>query len=325
MAFTSETACSYLERAAKDGRLAHAYLITGASQAEQEALATKLLTIATGEDYDDLIDAEGKAVTVVRPESKSRVIKVEQMRAMEKTLHMSGKGSRKMAVVVGAERLREGAANAFLKTLEEPPQGVMILLLTTQPEQLLTTILSRCIRVPLITRTVMAAPENRSEDEANLLEVLDQASGQKSSMALALRLKNQFSELLKNRKTTLGKESDKLYKSEVKSLQKKVDDSYFKGREIHYKTLAESLYIQQRTALLGVFASWFGDALRQLHTSPELDLPDYADSTGKLGAAIGTEGLMRKSEALETLRRHLDATNVNEALALDVAFLRMFG
>ena len=53
-------------------------------------------------------------------------------------------GSRKIAVIGDAHRLRAGAANAFLKMLEEPPPDALIILLTSQRGGLLPTILSRC-------------------------------------------------------------------------------------------------------------------------------------------------------------------------------------
>ncbi len=56
-------------------------------------------------------------------------------------------GRHKVAIVADAHRLRAGAANAFLKTLEEPPPGALILLLSSLRGAVLPTILSRCQRV----------------------------------------------------------------------------------------------------------------------------------------------------------------------------------
>lgn len=49
-----------------------------------------------------------------------------------------------------AERMNDEAANAFLKTLEEPPSQCLLILATSQPDQLLQTIISRCVRVNLL-------------------------------------------------------------------------------------------------------------------------------------------------------------------------------
>jgi DNA polymerase-3 subunit delta' len=55
----------------------------------------------------------------------------------------------KVAIIVCADRLNVHAANAFLKTLEEPPRNSIIILLSTEPQRVLETILSRCLRLNL--------------------------------------------------------------------------------------------------------------------------------------------------------------------------------
>src|SRR4029453_9151764 len=55
----------------------------------------------------------------------------------------------KEAIISGADRLQPQAANAFLKTLEEPPANSLLLLLSALPEALPDTIVSRCISIPL--------------------------------------------------------------------------------------------------------------------------------------------------------------------------------
>ena len=53
----------------------------------------------------------------------------------------------KFGIIVAADRMNEAAANAFLKTLEEPPPRSVLILLTTEPQRMLETILSRCLRL----------------------------------------------------------------------------------------------------------------------------------------------------------------------------------
>ena len=54
------------------------------------------------------------------------------------------RGSRKVAILDDADDLNDEAANAFLKTLEEPPPGAVLILIGTSPELQLETIVSRC-------------------------------------------------------------------------------------------------------------------------------------------------------------------------------------
>ena len=55
-----------------------------------------------------------------------------------------------MGVILHADRMGIGAENAFLKTLEEPPPECLLLLVSDAPELLLPTVLSRCVRLPLM-------------------------------------------------------------------------------------------------------------------------------------------------------------------------------
>ena len=69
---------------------------------------------------------------------------------------------------------------------------------------------------------------------------------------------------------------------------------------------------------------WFGDAMRQQHGVTHLDLPAYAAATGALAARMSIDELSDRIDAVEDLRANLN-TNVFEALALEVGFIRAFG
>ncbi|WP_395702560.1 DNA polymerase III subunit delta' [Aquabacterium sp.] len=90
-------------------------------------------------------DDEGK------PDAKpSRDIRVEQVRqAIDWSHQTSGRGRGKALLLHPADALNMAAANALLKTLEEPPTGLRLLLTSTDPERLLPTIRSRCQRLRL--------------------------------------------------------------------------------------------------------------------------------------------------------------------------------
>ncbi len=154
-----EAVAEQLHRSLRRGRLAHAYLFTGPRGSGKEAVARTLAKAlnCTGKDYDscDHCDSCRRAdegahpdVYWVRPESKSRRIQVEQMREFMKAVNLrSSMGGVKVGIVVDADCLGEEASNAFLKTLEEPPAQTVIILLTADPQRLLPTILSRCLRI----------------------------------------------------------------------------------------------------------------------------------------------------------------------------------
>ena len=123
-------------------------------------------------------------------EAPSRWIKVDQIRALEERLSRHPlEAERHVAVVAHADAMNEPAQNAFLKTLEEPPAGTVLILVASNPDMLLPTIRSRCTRVqfaPLpeewLARKVM---EETKASEADARLVARMAGG---SLARALEL-----------------------------------------------------------------------------------------------------------------------------------------
>ncbi|MDA8168244.1 MAG: DNA polymerase III subunit delta' [Nitrospiraceae bacterium] len=85
-------------------------------------------------------------VTLIGPEKG--VIKIEEIRNLEEKLSLRAfEGRFKVAVIDDAHQMKAEAANAFLKCLEEPPEGSVIILVSSNPERLPDTIRSRCIKV----------------------------------------------------------------------------------------------------------------------------------------------------------------------------------
>jgi len=78
----------------------------------------------------------------------SRDIRVDQIRMLQERLALRPlEGSRKIAIIASADQMNAQAQNAFLKTLEEPPPGSVLILIASSPERLLATIRSRCSKV----------------------------------------------------------------------------------------------------------------------------------------------------------------------------------
>jgi len=80
----------------------------------------------------------------------SKQISVDQVRDLADFIGMSAhQGGRRVIVIHPAEAMNTNAANALLKNLEEPPQGLLFILVSHKPQQLLPTILSRCLSFAL--------------------------------------------------------------------------------------------------------------------------------------------------------------------------------
>src|SRR3954462_13635700 len=176
MAFTRTGAFEYLTRAHERGRLGHAYLISGPPGSGKRALASDLSNLVSGTSAPDVFTSPPPGVYVAEPESKSRRIVIDQVRALEHALQMrSPTGHRKVAIIADADRLQPQAANAFLKTLEEPPNDSLLILLSGMPEMLPDTIISRSVAVPL------AADEKAklSPEENELVDLLGEVANSK--------------------------------------------------------------------------------------------------------------------------------------------------
>jgi len=110
----------------------------------------------------------------IKRESKSQFIKIEQTRAMsEQAQFRPYEGRRRVFIIDDAEWLRREAANSLLKTLEEPPETSLIILITPKPFVLLDTIRSRCLMLSFAPLTTVDIEQHlqqieKSRDEARL-------------------------------------------------------------------------------------------------------------------------------------------------------------
>jgi DNA polymerase III subunit delta' len=322
MPFTSEEAYAHLERASAHDRVAHAYLLTGPAGSGKRELAGRICSLLLGEGAGD--PWTHPDVHRIEPESKSRRILIDQVRELERNLQMrSMLGGAKVGVIVDADRLQPNAANAFLKTLEEPPGRSHLLLLSSLPDQLLETILSRCLEVPL-RRTEAFEP---APIQQRLLASLQAATLRDASgLVPAFALVREFQMLLAEARETIQGEAEAALKAEEQHYKQASDaGKWLDDREDYYKALVESRYVAARNALLDVLEQWHADALRQqAGDSPSLDHPLYAAETALLAARDSAPGLLRKAAAFGVLREHLGNPGIQEQLAIECAFLAAF-
>src|SRR5271170_5919803 len=183
--FTRQTqGIQLLQRSLARGRLGHAYLFAGDSLDDLESLARTLaktlnclspvkIKNAATDCCDECLSCRkienGTHADIhwARPESKSRVITIEQTRALMQQIQLTPtEAEHKVTIIAAADRLNPQAANAFLKTLEEPPQNSVLILLSTEPQRILETILSRCLRLNFSGD----GKRELNSDEANWLE-----------------------------------------------------------------------------------------------------------------------------------------------------------
>jgi len=322
MPFSRTTALEYLRRAHEQNRLAHAYLITGPPGSGKQLLTADLASLVNGTPAKHVFSAKAREIFVARPESKSRRIVIAQIRDLEHTLQMrASHGRRKVAIIPDADRLQSEAANAFLKTLEEPPNDSLLLLLSALPEALPETILSRCITISLEPN----GQQQRKEEEDKLVKLLQQASHQKGwTIQSAYSFAQEFQQLLRGIRDEVKRETDEAFKQEQTRYKDTIDGTWLDEREQYYKALTESLYLRRRAGLIETLFTWWSDVLRASNGVAQRNLPRAREETAALAARFDTAAILKRIRCLEELRDHL-ARNIHEALAIEVAFLGIFG
>ncbi|MEP6603862.1 MAG: AAA family ATPase [Spartobacteria bacterium] len=321
MAFSRDNALDLLRRARDNHRLGHAYLISGPPGSGKRSLAAEVTQLVNGTAVADVFGTAAREIFVAEPESKSRRIVVEQVRNLEHSLQMRApSGRRKVAIIVEADRLQPQAANAFLKTLEEPPANSLLLLLTALPEILPDTILSRCISIPLAP-TGEETPARARELNA----MLDGMAAEKTwSVEHAYRLAQGLQSLLAGIRDEVRSANADALKREEAHYRNSTDGSWLEEREDYYKALSESLYLQRRALVIESLFAWWSEVLRAKTGVDRRDLPASKDKIDKVAARFSVAEVLRRIRRLEEMRDHL-GRNIQEALAIEVAFLRVFG
>ncbi|MCX6012988.1 MAG: AAA family ATPase, partial [Chloroflexi bacterium] len=155
-----QDAVELLSKSLNIGRVSHAYLLTGPRHVGKMTLAVNLaqalnctsdqvpcgecescVRISTGRNSD---------ISLIDLSAESTEIGINQIKEMERLASLKPYESKcRIFIINEAEKLSTEASNCLLKTLEEPPADVIIILLAVKPDSLLPTILSRCQRVDL--------------------------------------------------------------------------------------------------------------------------------------------------------------------------------
>lgn len=324
-----------LQRSLQRGRLGHGYLFFGQQLDELEALARTLAKtlncqqpVKVGgvvvDSCDECpscrkIDGQTHAdVHWVRPESRLRVILVDQMRELMREIQLKpSEAEFKVAVIVAADRLKTEAANAFLKTLEEPPPKSVLILLSTEPARILETILSRCLRLNF-------AGEGARKWEAALLEWLarfsELAGAEQKSLLGRYRLMDVLARRLAEMRARIEEELT------ARSPLEKYDDVEKDLRERwedELKAAIEAEYRRQRADLLLLVQWWLRDVW--LHTIAGgrefLNFPSIAGAE-QVGGRLTSPKALENLQVVEQTQRLLHS-NVQEALTLEVGLLKL--
>jgi len=186
----------------KNQKLGHAYIFTGQDMIGKRTFALELFqkinsVKESAEQHPDLFYLK---IGDGEDSSKKNKISIKEIRGLKRFLSLTPYiGPYKFAIIDSAHELTNEAGNSILKVLEEPPAGSILILISSQPEKMLPTVISRCevVRFPPHSSKIL---KNHLE-ELNLndkqVDFLIQFSNGRIGLAIDLYEQNSFS-LIRN-------------------------------------------------------------------------------------------------------------------------------
>ncbi|HDR15431.1 MAG TPA: DNA polymerase III subunit delta' [Desulfobacteraceae bacterium] len=249
-------------------------------------------------------------------------IKIEQVREFNRQLAFPPvAGGSRICVVQRADLMTEEAANSFLKTLEEPPPGNIIVLTAAEPRDLLPTIVSRCRRVafhPLsiedVTRVLV---EKQGLDEARA-RVFAAVSGGSPGRAMEMHEHGFFESRIEWLDML-----ERLYEMPLDQVVA-LAASLGAGRKKREKKAGEASDLSGVPAMLEVWEHWYRDVLIFKEQGPLslLSNPDFSARLKNSAGRFNIDNLIRNIEVLDEARRNLMKMR-NATLVLEHTMLKL--
>lgn len=310
-----------LRRAIRVGKVAHAYLVEGERGSGKMMLARAFAQALQCEKHDG--DGCGECPSCKRAlgnnhpdiiyvtHEKPGLISIDEIRTqlVSDAQIRPYYGNHKVYIVRDAQKMNEAAQNALLKTLEEPPAYVVILLLTDNPLALLETVRSRCellylkpIRDDLVEKYLMEQLKI-PDYQAGLCRAFAQGS---LGRAIELARSEDFAKLKETALQVTAHTGD-MDLGRISQLAKEMAP---------FKATVSDFF--------DLLTVWYRDVLCVKATGSANELI-FRDEQGALRAAARThayEGIEQILRAIERARRRVDA-NVNYELAMEELFMTM--
>jgi len=306
-----------LRSALKARRLPHAYLFEGPDGIGKRRVALALAQAIQCTRQDDnacgLCESCRKVEEHTHPdvwwvEPEKNAIRIDVIRQLQRDMNFEPlEGSGRVIIVDEADTMLHNAANAMLKTLEEPPGASTMVLITSRPQQLLPTIVSRCQRLafgPLTKEMASQVIARQIGDDPGIVALLASLSGGSPGRALAFDR-----ELFLEERPPLIEEVERCSLNNVKEIFK----------------LAEKLDKERKaeiSIILEILQCWYRDlAVYQVTGNPEqLINVDLLPIIQKVAGQESLELAISRFEAIGKTLRNLDR-NANVRLSLDVLLL----
>jgi DNA polymerase-3 subunit delta' len=325
----------------------HAYLFRGPRGAGKSTVARAFAAEILAADAADPDDARRRALldpsphpdlVWLRPRGAQHMVEEVRERVIRASSYRPFEAEKRVFVIEAAEQMRDESQNALLKTLEEPPDFVHLVLLTAEPAMLLETIASRCQPIdfaPLPPAAIeaqlsgagsagdiVAAARLSAGDVARAHFLLSDSGRDLRAAALELGRAAAWTHLLKAAES-VGEEAeattrellDEEAEAGVKRSAKDItDEAKRAGRRRRTETLDFALELS---------ASWFRDLAATASGATEVVYnQDHLAELESSAASLDPSRPRRAAELVQDTRRRLDL-NVSEELALEALAFRL--
>jgi DNA polymerase-3 subunit delta' len=320
-----QRAIHLLTQAIRREKMPHAYLFVGVSGVGKTTTALAMAQALNCEAPQagegcgrckpcrQLLAGNFPDVEFLEPESQS--IKIEQVRDLERRFAYRPLGGRyRVTVVRPAEAMTEEASNAFLKTLEEPPAGNVLVLSATESSNLLPTIVSRCQEVvfrripPRLIEEWLIGSQGMDREKASVLaRISDGSPGRAFDME-----ENGFLE------------KRQAYLLSLSKLQRSTPEDAVDWASRFLKEIEKGDRMEQMGALLGLWKTWYRDLLVLKAQGPE-ELLINIDLSRELkiaAEAFRMERLLSNLSALDQAEKDLSRFR-NQELVLENTVLQL--
>lgn len=327
------------------GAPSHAYLFRGPRGAGKAAVARAFAAEILAAEATDPEDARRRALldpsphpdlVWLRPRGAQHMVEEVRERVIRAASYRPFEAEKRVFVIEAAEQMRDESQNALLKTLEEPPDFVHLILLTAEPAMLLETISSRCRPidfVPLPAEVVesrlgdasppdeLAAAARLSAGDVIRARFLLTDSG-RALRASALALGSDWRGILKTAEKA-GEEAE----AATRELLEEEADAGVKRSARDIADEAKRAGRRRRTEVLDLGlelgATWFRDIAATASSAGEVVY--NRDRLGELdtaAASLDVGRTRRAAELVQDTRSRLDL-NVSEELALEALAFRL--
>lgn len=308
-----DSAVAVLRSALAANRVAHAYLFTGIEGCGKRTAALAFIeAIFCGAaegcgkcpSCRKLASHQHPDLHLVEPDGA--FIKIDQIRELQRQLALRPyEAPRKGCIIEAADRLHPAAANALLKTLEEPPGNAVLVLLSANPAGVLPTIVSRCQQLrfsslPQETVEQLVSTGDTDPEAARVAASLSEGSVAKAVEILGGSALEERARFIETVCSLSGNDVSRIFA---------FSEGFDKQKE-------------KAAGMLDILKSFLRDVLLRLGGTPEIVNRDLAPLVEQFAARTSLNEVMEKINMVTSVQQALQR-NVNPRLAMETLIMRI--